>query len=241
MGSYRIRLGSLTAGSNYVISFNEVDFAILKKRLSVIANDRTKAFGQTLTLGAGQTGFTTSEMVGTDKIDTVTITASGGTEANDPAGTYDLTPSAPVGQNFATGNYDIYYTLGTLTVNQGSAASPTFESWAGQGVELTPELLMKYAIGGAASPSATGEPPVVGMDGSNLTLTAIVRKDSTLTIVGQGVANLVDYGTPASITSLTGTSEGVSQIGVPPDCERRIFKSTLMGSKSFLRISVQKQ
>ena len=241
VGSYRIRLGSLTAGSNYVISFNEVDFAILKKRLSVIANDRTKAFGQTLTLGAGQTGFTTSEMVGTDKIDTVTITASGGTEANDPAGTYDLTPSAPVGQNFATGNYDIYYTLGTLTVNQGSAASPTFESWAGQGVELTPELLMKYAIGGAASPSATGEPPVVGMDGSNLTLTAILRKDSTLTIVGQGVANLVDYGTPASITSLTGTSEGVSQIGVPPDCERRIFKSTLMGSKSFLRISVQKQ
>jgi hypothetical protein len=180
-------------------------------------------------------------MVGTDKIDTVTITASGGTEANDPAGTYDLTPSAPVGQNFATGNYDIYYTLGTLTVNQGSAASPTFESWAGQGVELTPELLMKYAIGGAANSSATGELPVVGRDGSNLTLTAVVRKDSTLTIVGQGVANLVDYGTPASITSLTGTSEGVSQIGVPPDCERRIFKSTLTGSKSFLRLSVQKQ
>jgi hypothetical protein len=240
VGSYRIRLGSLTAGSNYVISFNEVDFAILKKRLSVIANDRTKAFGQTLTLGAGQNGFTTSEMVGTDKIDTVTITASGGTEANDPAGTYDLTPSAPVGQNFATGNYDIYYTLGTLTVNQGSAASPTFESWAGQGVQLTPELLMKYAIGGAASPSDTGELPVAGKDGGYLTLTAVVRKDSTLTIVGQAVANLEDYGTPASVASLTGTSEGVSQIGVPTDCERRIFKSTLTGNRSFLRISVQK-
>jgi hypothetical protein len=241
VGSYPIRQGSLTAGANFSISLTEVDFSILKKRLSITADNRTKAFGQTLTLGAGQTGFTTSEMVGTDKIDTVTITASGGTEANDPAGTYDLTPSAPVGQNFATGNYDIYYTLGTLTVNQGSAASPTFESWAGQGVELTPELLMKYAIGGAANSSATGELPVVGRDGSNLTLTAVVRKDSTLTIVGQGVANLVDYGTPASITSLTGTSEGVSQIGVPPDCERRIFKSTLTGSKSFLRLSVQKQ
>jgi hypothetical protein len=230
VGSYPIRQGSLTAGANFSISLTEVDFSILKKRLSITADNRTKAFGQTLTLGAGQTGFTTSEMVGTDKIDTVTITASGGTDANDP-----------VGQNFATGNYDIYYTLGTLTVNQGSAASPTFESWAGQGVELTPELLMKYAIGGAANSSATGELPVVGRDGSNLTLTAVVRKDSTLTIVGQGVANLVDYGTPASITSLTGTSEGVSQIGVPPDCERRIFKSTLTGSKSFLRLSVQKQ
>jgi hypothetical protein len=241
VGSYRIRQGSLTAGANFSISLIEVDFSILKKRLSITADNRTKAFGQTLTLGAGQTGFTTSEMVGTDKIDTVTITASGGTEANDPAGTYDLTPSAPVGQNFATGNYDIYYTLGTLTVNQGSAASPTFESWAGQGVELTPELLMKYAIGGAASSSATGQLPVVGMDGSNLTLTAIVRKDSTLTIVGQAVTNLEDYGTPASVNSLTGTSEGVSQIGVPTDCERRIFRSTLTGSKSFLRLSVQKQ
>jgi len=241
VGSHRIRQGSLTAGPNFTISLTEVDFSILKKRLSVIASDRTKTFGQTLTLGAGQTGFTTSEMVGTDKIDTVTITASGGTEANDPAGTYHLTPSAPVGQNFAAGNYDIYYTLGTLTVNQGSATGPTFGSWAGQGVELTPELLMKYAIGGAANSSVTGELPVVGMDGSNLTLTAIVRKDSTLAIVGQAVANLEDYGTPASVTSLTGTSEGVSQIGVPTDCERKIFKSTLTGSKSFLRLSLQKQ
>ena len=106
---------------------------------------------------------------------------------------------------------------------------------------MTPELLMKYAIGGAANSSATGELPVVGMDGNNLTLTAVVRKDSTLTIVGQAVANLEDYGTLASVTSLTGTSEGVSQIGVPTDCEKRIFKSTLTGSRSFLRISVQKQ
>ena len=119
-------------------------------------------------------------------------------------------------------------------------AGPTFASWAGEGVAITPELLMKYAIGGAANSLATGELPVVGKDGSNLTLTAVVRKDSTLTIVGQAVSNLEDYGTPASVTSLTGTSEGVSQIGVPTDCERRIFKSTLTGNRSFLRISVQK-
>jgi hypothetical protein len=240
VGSYRIRQGSLTAGANFSISLTEVDFSILKKRLSITADNRTKEFGQTLTLGSGQTGFITSEMIGTDKIDTVTITASGGTAANDPAGTYVLTPSAPVGQNFATGNYDIYYTPGTLTVNQGSAASPTFESWAGQGVELTPELLMKYAIGGAASPSATGETPVVSMDGSNLTLTAIVRKDSSLTVEGQAVTNLEAYGTQ-SWTPITGTSVGVSQDGVPTDCERKIFRSTLTGSKSFLRLSLQKQ
>jgi hypothetical protein len=240
VGSYRIRQGSLTAGANFSISLTEVDFSILKKRLSITADNRTKEFGQTLTLGSGQTGFITSEMIGTDKIDTVTITASGGTAANDPAGTYVLTPSAPVGQNFATGNYDIYYTPGTLTVNQGSATGPTFGSWAGQGVELTPELLMKYAIGGAASPSATGGLPVAGKDGSYLTLTAVVRKDSSLTVEGQAVTNLEAYGTQ-SWTPITGTSVGVSQDGVPTDCERKIFKSTLTGSKSFLRLSVQKQ
>ncbi|MEY3481093.1 MAG: hypothetical protein RIQ71_1868 [Verrucomicrobiota bacterium] len=141
-GSYRIRQGSLTAGTNYAISFTEVDFAIMKKRLSVTADDRTKAFGQTLTLGNGQTAFTTGEMVGTDKIDTVTITASGGTEANDPAGAYVLTPSAPIGQNFAIGNYDIYYTPGTLTVTGGE--SPSFGDWAAQ----------KGLTGADASPTA---------------------------------------------------------------------------------------
>jgi len=129
-GSYRIRQGSLTAGPNFAISFTEVDFSILKKRLSVTADNRTKALGQILTLGIGQTGFTNGEMVGTDKIDTVTITASGGTEANDPAGTYVLTPSAPVGQNFAIGNYDIYYNPGTLTVTEGSTV--TLSEWAAQ-------------------------------------------------------------------------------------------------------------
>jgi hypothetical protein len=143
VGSYRIRQGSLTAGPNFAISFTEVDFSILKKRLSVTADNRTKAIGQTFALGAGQTAFTTSEMGGTDKIDTVTISATGGTEANDLAGTYVLTPSAPVGQNFAIGNYDIYYTPGTLTVLEGSAA-----------VTLTDWAIQNGLIGADAAPDA---------------------------------------------------------------------------------------
>ena len=159
VGSYPIRQGSLTAGSNFVISFTEGDFSILKKRLSITADNRTKEFGQTLTLGAGQTAFTPGEMGRTDKIDTVTITASGGTEANDPAGTYVLTPSAPVGQNFAAGNYDIYYTPGTLTVTGGSA-TVTLSDWAKQnglnGADAAPDAdpdhdgvsnLMAYYMG----------------------------------------------------------------------------------------------
>jgi len=214
---------------------------ITPRPATIRANDQLKTIGNILTLGPGQSGFTANGLVAGEEISTVTLVASGGVNAQDPVGSYSITPSDPVGgalNRFRPENYAFTFANGTLTVR---AAESTFAGWAGEGVAMTPELLMKYAIGGAASPSAMGELPAVGMDGNNLTLTAVVRKDSTLTIVGQGVANLVDYGTPASVTSLTGTSEGVSQIGVPIDCERRIFKSTLAGNRSFLRISVQKQ
>ena len=214
---------------------------ITPRPATIRANDQLKTIGNILTLGPGQSGFTANGLVAGEEISTVTLVASGGVNAQDPVGSYSITPSDPVGgalNRFRPENYAFTFVNGTLTVR---AAESTFAGWAGEGVAMTPELLMKYAIGGAASPSAIGELPAVGMDGNNLTLTAVVRKDSTLTIVGQGVANLVDYGTPASVTSLTGTSEGVSQIGVPIDCERRIFKSTLAGNRSFLRISVRKQ
>jgi len=214
--------------------------SVAKKQLTITANNQTKPSGTVLTLGPGQKEFIADGLVTDETIDTVTLVASGGTEAQDPVGLYTLTASDPVGgasSLFRPENYQCTFVGGKLNVVAGG----TFASWAGEGVSMTPELLMKYAIGGAANSSATGELPVVGMDGNNLTLTAVVRKDSTLTIVGQAVANLEDYGTLASVTSLTGTSEGVSQIGVPTDCEKRIFKSTLTGSRSFLRISVQKQ
>jgi hypothetical protein len=214
---------------------------ITPRPATIRANDQLKTIGNILTLGPGQSGFTANGLVAGEEISTVTLVASGGVNAQDPVGSYSITPSDPVGgalNRFRPENYAFTFTNGILTVRAGES---TFSNWAGEGVSMTPELLMKYAIGGAASPSAIGELPAVGMDGNNLTLTAVVRKDSTLTIVGQGVANLVDYGTPASVTSLTGTSEGVSQIGVPIDCERRIFKSTLAGNRSFLRISVRKQ
>jgi hypothetical protein len=213
---------------------------ITPRPATIRANDQFKTIGTILTFGAGQSGFTSTGLVAGEEISSVTLVASGGVNAQDPVGFYSITPSDPLGgalNRFRPENYAFTFTNGTLTVRAGES---TFSDWAGEGVSMTAELLMKYAVGGAANSSATGELPVVGMDGSNLTLTAVVRKDSTLTIVGQAVANLEDYGTPASVASLTGTSEGVSQIGVPTDCERRIFKSTLTGNRSFLRISVQK-
>jgi hypothetical protein len=234
-------LGGTEALNYQVVQPAGLSADITPRPATIRANDQFKTIGNILTFGAGQSGFTANGLVAGEEISTVTLVASGGVNAQDPVGSYSITPSDPMGgalNRFRPENYAFTFTNGTLTVR---AAESTFAGWAGEGVSMTPELLMKYAIGGAASPSDTGEPPVAGKDGGYLTLTAVVRKDSTLTIVGQAVANLEDYGTPASVASLTGTSEGVSQIGVPTDCERKIFKSTLTGSKSFLRLSVQKQ
>jgi len=89
---------------------------VRKKGLNVTANDLTKPFGQTLVLGAGQTNFTSSGLVNGETIGSVTLTASGGTEANDPAGNYTLTPSEATGGSFSLGNYSVVYNPGILTI-----------------------------------------------------------------------------------------------------------------------------
>ena len=106
---------------------------------------------------------------------------------------------------------------------------------------MTPELLMKYAIGGATSPSAPGERSETKLEGTVLSLTAIVRKDDTLTIIVQAVSNLGDYGTPNSIVPVVGSAVGVSQDGVPAGCERQKFTMDAGSARqAFLRMSVTK-
>ncbi len=88
--------------------------------LTITANNDSKCYGDTKTYGAGSTAFTSSGLVNGETIGTVTITASdspSGTGATDPAGNYDLTPSAATGGTFDANNYLINYNNGTLTVN----------------------------------------------------------------------------------------------------------------------------
>lgn len=116
-----------------------------------------------------------------------------------------------------------------------SGGGQTFEGWA-QGAPLDQANLLKYAIGGASSPTATdGVAPVTGITATDLTLTAIVRtNDPSLTTVGKALTDLV---------SGTWSSNGVTmapdedQDGVPEGCQRQTF-STPRGvdGKKFLRL-----
>jgi len=129
-----------TLGTNvYAITYNytgnanlaaaadtSTSLTITNAPLSITANNDSKCYGDTKTYGAGLTAFTSSGLVNGETIGTVTITASdspSGTGATDPAGNYDLTPSAATGGTFNPDNYLITYINGTLTVNPQPSTS----------------------------------------------------------------------------------------------------------------------
>ena len=113
----------------------------------------------------------------------------------------------------------------------------TPEVWlAGSGVTLTSELLVKYAIGGASTPTGLSESTVTVLDSSKLSLTAVVRtNDLSLSVVG-------DSGVDLSSWSSSGVSmePAASQVGVPEGCQRRIYSVERSNSPSrqFLRLRV---
>jgi hypothetical protein len=98
--------------------------------------------------------------------------------------------------------------------------------------------LMKYALGGTNTNDKVSL-PTISLNGSNVTLTAVVRtNDTNLTIVGQSSTNL-----SGAWTTISPNSNGVVSIvstntnNVPTGCQRRDFsvpKDT--NSRLFLRL-----
>ena len=134
----------------------------------------------------------------------------------------------------AAANYDSVTTMVNVQV---SPAGTTFYTWS-EGAALNSANLIKYAIGGASGLMATdGVQPSSTISGLNLVLTAIVRTDDPkLTVVGEVVTNILDYGTAGSITTVQGV-DAPDQTGVPAGCKRQSFtvqKGT--DSKKFLRL-----
>jgi len=119
-------------------------------------------------------------------------------------------------------------------VNEGM----TPELWlAGSGVTtLTQELLLKYAIGGASSPTGSSENTVTVLDNNKLTLTAVVRtNDPSLNVVGEAGVDLSSWRTNG-----VSNAPSVNQASVPEGCERRVYSVDRANSPSrqFLRLKV---
>jgi hypothetical protein len=125
------------------------------KALTVTATAQSKTYGSTLTLGAGQTTFSSVGLANSESIGSVTL-ASAGAIATAAPGAYNITPSAATGGTFAASNYTITYNTGTLTVNK---ATPTITvtgsaSYAYTGAAIGPNTSSAPAVGGGVAPSA---------------------------------------------------------------------------------------
>jgi hypothetical protein len=121
VGQYAITQGTLTAGSNYDITFVPANFSITVKTLTVTADNKSKDFGEPDPLFT----FVVSGFVGSD--DFITIPTCSVLVAHEAVDTYKIDCS---GGNAGT-NYNIVYTQGTLTVNEILPVAATLTSPTG--------------------------------------------------------------------------------------------------------------
>jgi hypothetical protein len=123
-----------------------------------------------------------------------------------------------------------------------AASGSTFTGWAGAAT-LDATNVGKYAIGGASSLSATdGVEPTSTVSGGNLVLTAIVRVDDPkLSVFGEVVTSLANYGTQAATTMIDG-ADAADQTGVPAGHKRQTFTVPQgADSRKFLRLKATLQ
>jgi len=138
-------------------------------------------------------------------------------------------------------NYDAAADV-QVVLNVTASAGPTFTDMFGTNPTYVGTdglaYLMKYALGGTNTNDKVSL-PTISLNGSNVTLTAVVRtNDTNLTIIGQSTTNLA-----GTWTTISPNSNGVVSIvstntnSVPLGCQRRDFsvpKDT--NSRLFLRL-----
>jgi hypothetical protein len=136
-------------------------------------------------------------------------------------------------------NYVTVTTTVSVTVNPETPIGTTFAGWSSSATP-TPELVAKYAIGGANSLTGESVRPISVLDDTTLSITAIVRTDDPdhLTVVGQAVTSLADYATPGSGVEVLGDATGIDQTDVPTGCEKQKFSVNRDGAaRMFLRLN----
>ncbi len=113
LGTYPI-VPSAAVGTglgNYTITYDNGTLTVAPAVLTITAQDASKVYGQSLTLG--DTAFTVSGLTDGGSVTSVTLT-SAGTAASAAVGTDPIVASAAVGSGLS--NYTIVYDPGTLTV-----------------------------------------------------------------------------------------------------------------------------
>lgn len=123
-----VRLGSNARVGNYTgtivltstasnnISIPIALSSVAAAPLTITASYFQKFYGSKLVLGTGNANFTSNGLFNNETIGSVTLTASGGTGAEDNPGMYDITPTNATGGTFSPTNYNITYVPGQFEV-----------------------------------------------------------------------------------------------------------------------------
>jgi hypothetical protein len=191
---------------DHLPSIAGTSFQITPLALTITASDQTKSFGDTFTFTGHEFAITTGTLVGTDSIDSVTLTSPGADASAGVAGSpYAITPSGAVGSGLD--NYSITYADGPMFINPaaatvkiscpasvqytGSAITPCTATVTGpgfgSGLDVTSDIgyVGNTNIGGAdaiviwsGDPNHTGGGDVAGFQITPIALT-ITAKDQT--------------------------------------------------------------
>ncbi|MFA4994238.1 MAG: YDG domain-containing protein [Bdellovibrionales bacterium] len=117
-GSYTITPSAATGTglSNYSITYTTGTLTVNTAPLTIRANNRSKTYGSTLTMGTTEYTITSGTLYNGNTVTGATLTSSGAASSA-TVGTYTITPSAATGTGLS--NYAITYTNATtgLTVN----------------------------------------------------------------------------------------------------------------------------
>ncbi|WP_100630289.1 MBG domain-containing protein [Algoriphagus formosus] len=187
VGMYAITLGTLEAGSNYVINFTSADFEIAEKVLNVVADA-----GQSKVFGTADPVFT-YEVTGFEAGDDETIlTGALARASGENVGTYPIN----LGSLDAGINYAINYTDADFEITPAAITGITFNdgSFVFDGTEKT------LVISGTL-------PAGTSVAYANNTRTNVGTQEARATITGSNFNDLVLTAdltiTPADITGIT--------------------------------------
>ncbi|MHC5362208.1 MBG domain-containing protein [Myroides sp. LJL110] len=106
IGSYDIEQGSLNAGGNYLIDFQEAIFEIKKAPITVVLNNKQKTYGQA-------DPYFDYQVVGETGSEELVLTGTPIREKGQNVGEYKI----KMGSLTAPANFDVTFIEGTLTIN----------------------------------------------------------------------------------------------------------------------------
>jgi hypothetical protein len=182
--------------ANYNNATTRVVVAVSTASLNITANNDSKTYGQSKTYGAGQVTFSSSGLQNGDTIGTVTISASGGTATNSPAGTYNLTPGSATGGTINTNNYAITYSAGTLTVSPLAVSLTGSRAYDGTTNAVFNILTVANTLGGDVVTVASG---TAGLSSASVGSRAITSL-GTLALGGARSTNYTLVGAGGSVS-----------------------------------------